>query len=92
MKKILILLHLFVPFVCIAQITVADYSYRENLSSSQLASSYKATGFIRQFDYTKDLETRINKEVEKKIKAEVDKRLSEISFTPAKKTTAKKGE
>lgn len=43
-------------------------------------------------DYTKDLETRINKEVEKKIKAEVDKRLSEISFTPAKKTTAKKGE
>ncbi len=55
MKKILILLHLFVPFVCIAQITVADYSYRENLSSSQLASSYKATGFIRQFDYTKDL-------------------------------------
>ena len=43
-------------------------------------------------DYAVDIETRLSKSMDKKIKEEVDKRLSEISFTPAKKTTAKKGE
>ena len=43
-------------------------------------------------DYATELETRLSKNMDKRIKEEVDKRLSEISFTPAKKTTAKKGE
>lgn len=54
---------------------------------------------VKQFDindYATELESKISKDVEKsmnqKIKDEVEKRLSEISFTPAKKTTAKKGE
>lgn len=54
---------------------------------------------VKQFDindYAAELETKISKGVEKsmdqKIKEEVEKRLSEISFTPAKKTTTKKGE
>lgn len=42
---------------------------------------------LSQYVTSEELENRISNEIEKRIKAEVDKRISEISFTPTKKTT-----